>query len=65
MAKLISKTYGEAIFELAVSENKTDIFMEEIQMILQVLDENPQFAEIMNHPKIMKEEKLPEASISI
>ena len=58
MAKLISKTYGEAIFELAVSENKTDIFMEEILMILQVLDENPQFADIMNHPKIMKEEKL-------
>ena len=58
MAKLISKTYGEAIFELAVSENKTDIFMEEIQMILQLMDENPQFADIMNHPKITKEEKL-------
>ena len=52
MAKLISKTYGEAIFELAVSENKTDIFMEEILMILQVLDENPQFADIMNHPRL-------------
>lgn len=58
MAKLISKTYGEAIFELAVSEDKVDTFLEEIQMIQQALLENPQFADIMNHPKIMKEEKL-------
>ena len=56
MAKLISKTYGEAIFELAVSENKVDTFMEEIQMILGVLEENPKFSDIMNHPKIIKEE---------
>ena len=58
MAKLISKTYGEAIFELAVSENKVDTFLEEIQMILGVLEENPEFSDIMNHPKIIKEEKL-------
>lgn len=58
MAKLISKTYGEAIFELAVSENKTDDFAEEIGMIQKVLKENPEFSAIMNHPKILKEEKL-------
>lgn len=58
MAKLISKTYGEAIFELAVSEDKTDAFAEEIGMILDVLKENPEFSEIMLHPKILKEEKL-------
>lgn len=58
MAKLISKTYGEAIFELAVSENKTDVFTEEIEVILKVLKENPEFSAIMNHPQILKEEKL-------
>ncbi len=58
MAKLISKTYGEAIFELAVSENKTDVFTEEIGMVLEVLKENPEFSDLMNHPKIVKEEKL-------
>ncbi len=58
MAKLISKTYGEAIFELAVSENKVDSFTEEIEMIMKVLEENPRFSEILNHPKIIKEEKL-------
>ena len=30
MAKLISKTYGEALFELAVEEEKTDVMLEEI-----------------------------------
>jgi len=58
MAKLISKTYGEALFELAVSENKTDTFTEEIEAVLKVLKENPEFSDIMNHPKILKEEKL-------
>ena len=30
MAKLVSRTYGDALFELAVEENRTDSFMEEI-----------------------------------
>lgn len=58
MAKLISKTYGEAIFELAVSENRVDALAEEIQTVLKALEENPEFSEIMKHPKIIKEEKL-------
>ena len=31
MAKLVSKTYGEALFELAVEENKLDALMEEVE----------------------------------
>lgn len=58
MAKLISKTYGEAIFELAVAENRVDALSEEIQTVLKGLEENPEFSEIMKHPKIIKEEKL-------
>ena len=30
MAKLISKTYGDALFELAVEENKVDVLLDEI-----------------------------------
>ena len=58
MAKLISKTYGEAIFELAVSEDRVDELAQEIETVLGVLEENPEFSEIMRHPKIIKEEKL-------
>ncbi len=58
MAKLISKTYGEAIFELAVAENRVDGLTEEIMVVLKALEENPAFSDIMRHPKIIKEEKL-------
>lgn len=58
MAKLISKTYGEALFELAVEEKKIPVFVEEIQAILKILEENQEFLSLMNHPKILKEEKI-------
>ena len=58
MAKLISKTYGEALFELAVEENKVDVFADEIRAILDILNQNPDFVNLLNHPKISKEEKL-------
>lgn len=58
MAKLVSKTYGGALFELAVEEGKEEEFLSEITEIIKLLDENPDFNSLMNHPKILKEEKL-------
>ena len=57
MAKLVSKTYGEALFELA-EEGREDAFLTEIVALREVLKENPDFNKLMNHPKILKEEKL-------
>lgn len=58
MAKLISKTYGEALFELATEENSIDSMMEEIKVVLQIMEENPDFDKMMKHPAIPKQEKL-------
>ncbi len=58
MAKLVSKTYGEALFELAVEEGKEDELLQEIMQLKILFTENPNFAKLMNHPKILKEEKL-------
>lgn len=58
MAKLISKTYGEALFELAVEEEKTDVMLEEITGIRQVFLENPEYLRFLNHPRISVEEKV-------
>lgn len=58
MAKLVSKTYGEALFELAVEEGKEDAFLDEIMALKKILAENSDFGRLMNHPKILKEEKL-------
>ncbi|MCH5250825.1 MAG: ATP synthase F1 subunit delta [Lachnospiraceae bacterium] len=58
MAKLISKTYGDALFELAVEENKVDDLLAEIGQLKEILDTNDEFEKLMTHPKINKEEKL-------
>lgn len=58
MAKLASKTYGDALFELAVTMHKVDEFMEEVVLVQTVLEENPELKSIMAHPEITKEEKI-------
>lgn len=58
MAKLVSKTYAQALFELAVEENKTSSLMEETMGLLEVIRTNVEFGQFMNHPKIQKEDKI-------
>ena len=58
MAKLVSKTYAQALFELAVEEDKASAFLEEASGLLEVLRTNAEFGQFMNHPKIQKEDKL-------
>ena len=38
MAKLVSKTYGDALFELALEENRIDSLTEEIEAVKVILD---------------------------
>lgn len=57
MAKLVSKTYGEALFELAMEENKAQDLLEEIQAVQKLLLENPDFDKLLKHPGIPKQEK--------
>lgn len=57
MAKLAAKTYGESLFELALEENKLDLFLEEAVFVQQVLSENEDLVKLMTHPKVSKEEK--------
>lgn len=58
MAKLVSSTYGDALFELALEENRLDEINEEIVLARQVFLENEELFKLLNHPKIVKEEKL-------
>ena len=58
MAKLVSKTYGDALFELAVESGQVDEMLEEARAIKQVLREDNGLSKLMNHPKIVKEEKI-------
>ena len=58
MAKLISKTYGDALFSLAVEENKIDEFIEEITGLLGILQQEEDFSKLMNHPRVSVDEKV-------
>ena len=57
MAKQVAKTYGEALFMMAVEDGKSDSYLEEVTGILAILEENPDFDALMKHPKISKLEK--------
>ena len=58
MAKLVSKTYGDALFELAVESGQVDEMLDEARSIQQILHEDNELSKLMNHPKIVKEEKI-------
>lgn len=57
MAKLICTTYGDALFELAVEENKVDTLYEEAAAVLQSFNENKELIDFLNHPKVDIEKK--------
>ncbi|MCI5917878.1 MAG: ATP synthase F1 subunit delta [Roseburia sp.] len=58
MAKLVSKTYGDALFEVALEEDKLDQFLEEVKAVKAAIDENQDLFKLMSHPKVVKEEKI-------
>ena len=58
MAKLVTKTYADALFQLAVEENKVDELFEEVSTLQKVLEENEDLSRVMCHPKVDKDDKI-------
>lgn len=58
MAKLVSKTYGEALFKLAIEENDLDTIAEEAKSTLSAIQKNENLIKLLNHPKISRDEKV-------
>ena len=58
MAKLVSKTYGDALFELALQNNNLDELFEESKVMREVFLENNELTKLLNHPKVDKDEKI-------
>ncbi len=58
MAKLVSKTYGDALFEVASEENRLDEFLDAAVVMQEVLQENDDFVKLLCHPKMAKEDKV-------
>ena len=57
MAKLVSTTYADALFETGVEDGTLDTLYDEVRSIQEILKENPDFYRLMNHPKILREDK--------
>lgn len=58
MAKLVSKVYGDALFEAALEDNELDTVWDEVKEITAILQENEAFIDIMNHPEMTREKEL-------
>ncbi len=58
MAKQVSKTYGSALFEVAVENNTLDTTLEEVLFVKQSFLENEDLTKLLLHPNIEKEEKV-------
>lgn len=58
MAKLASKVYGDALFDLAVEEGTCAQYLEEVNWMRKVLKENPEVLAFIRHPMIDREEKM-------
>ncbi len=57
MAKLVSTTYGDALFELGLEQNSLDGLYEEAQAVQKTFSDNEDLSKLLNHPKIIKEDK--------
>lgn len=58
MAKLVSKTYGEALFDLALEDGTLTTIIEEVNVVKEAMEKNPDLLKLLSHPKIKKEEKI-------
>ena len=58
MAKLVSKVYGDALFETAMDRDKVDILFEEVCALVPIFKGNPELTTLLGNPQVVKEEKV-------
>lgn len=58
MAKLVSKVYGDALFEAVLDMGSMDAAYEEVSALQSVWQEHSDLVQLLNHPQIVKEEKV-------
>ena len=56
MAKLVSKTYGDALFEVALESGRMDEFRDEAVAVKAALNENPELFKLMSRRHICRKD---------
>ena len=57
MAKLVSKVYGDALFEAAREVGRMDDIYVEVQELQKLLQANEELQKMMENPKVIREDK--------
>jgi F-type H+-transporting ATPase subunit delta len=57
MAKLVSKTYSNALFEVALEMDAIDKILAEYTFVVESMNQHPDFYEILTSPKVTTDEK--------
>ena len=58
MAKLAANTYGGALFDMSMEQGKVEEYAAEASVIRNLLNENPEFVMLLEHPQVSSEEKV-------
>lgn len=58
MAKLVSKIYGDALFDLCLEQQSLENVTEEVKAVRTALRENPELMQLLMNPDICKSEKI-------
>lgn len=58
MAKLVSKVYGDALYEEAMEKQEMDSIYEEVLALRSIFKEHEDLKRLLNHPKIVREDKI-------
>ena len=64
MAKQVSKTYGSALFEVAMENRSLDATLEEVLFVKQTFLENEELSKFLLNPNIEKEENIYAGKVS-
>ena len=60
MAKLVSKVYGDALFEAAQETKCLDETFEQVLALQEILKEHEDLIQLLNHPQVVKEDGIAE-----
>ena len=58
MSKLVLRPYATALFDIAKEQSEVEEFAAQVTTVIDVIEENSQFMELLLHPKIMLDEKV-------
>lgn len=58
MAKLASKVYGDALFELAVERQRIQEYQQQVMLIQEAFQANPELFRLMGDPRLSRKERV-------